>query len=354
MKTIKLFPILGLLMFGLLISCDKNKDGELSPTIVSTNPTDDETGVFRNSVVTVNFSEAMDSTTINTTSFTLTQGGTSVAGAVTYTGLTATFTPTVSMDVEEDYTAKISKSAESVAGYALESDHSWSFTTGGSSAGIEAVNLVSAGNYVILAKTAINNAGTSAITGDMGLSPAATSYITGLTLTDGTGNATSDMVTGFVYASDMADPTPSNLTTAVNDMTTAYNDAAGRTLPDFTELGTGDIGGETLTPGLYNWTNTVTIPSTVTISGNATDIWIFQIAGNLSTSSDVEVLLIGGAQAQNIFWQVAGQVTLGTTSHFEGVVLSMTGITLETGASVNGRLLAQTAVILDGNTVTEP
>ena len=111
---------------------------------------------------------------------------------------------------------------------------------------------------------------------------------------------------------------------------------------------------DTITPGLYKWTNTVTMPSNVTISGGANDVWIFQIAGNLSMSSAVNITLIGGAQAKNIFWQVAGEATFGTTSHFEGIVLSMTGITLQTGASMNGRALAQTAVILDANTIVIP
>jgi hypothetical protein len=137
-------------------------------------------------------------------------------------------------------------------------------------------------------------------------------------------------------------------------MVTAYNDAAGRTFPDFSELSAGNIGGKTLVPGLYKWTNSVTMPSDVTISGSAADVWIFQIAGNLTMSSAVHITLSGGALAKNIFWQVAGQVTLGTTSHFEGVILSMTGISLQTGASMNGRALAQTAVTLDANTVTKP
>lgn len=219
---------------------------------------------------------------------------------------------------------------------------------------VSAVNLGTAGNYVILAKTAINNTGTSAITGDLGLSPAATSFVTGLALTNATGYATSPQVTGKIYASNMADPTPINLTTAVTNMITAYNDAAGRPTPDFTELGTGNIGGKTLTPGLYKWTSTVTVPTTVTISGNSNDVWIFQISGNLTVSAAVNVTLTGGAQAKNIFWQVAGQATLGATSHFEGVILSMTGITFQTGASLKGRALAQTTVILDGNTVVTP
>jgi hypothetical protein len=205
-----------------------------------------------------------------------------------------------------------------------------------------------------LAKTAINNSATSAVTGDLGISPAATTYITGFALTDATGYATSAQVTGSVYAADMADPTPMGLTTAVENMITAYNGAAGRLLVDFLELGTGIIGGKILAPGLYKWTSTVTVPSSLTISGNSTDVWIFQIAGDLTLSSAVSIVLSGGAKAQNIFWQVAGQVTIGTTAQVEGIILSMTGITFQTGASLNGRVLAQTAVVLDGNAITQP
>jgi hypothetical protein len=163
-------------------------------------------------------------------------------------------------------------------------------------------------------------------------------------------------VTGKVYAADYADPTPANLTTAVSDMQTAYTDAAGRTLPDHTELGSGNIGGMTLFPGLYKWSTDVTIPTDVTLSGSANDVWIFQIAGNLSIAGAKSVLLSGGAQARNIFWQVAGGVgvNLGTTSQFEGIILSQAGINLLTGATINGRLLAQTAVTLEANTVALP
>jgi hypothetical protein len=216
------------------------------------------------------------------------------------------------------------------------------------------VNLGTAGNYVILAKTAITNVPKSAITGDLGLSPAATSYITGFSLTNATGYATSPQVTGKIYAADMVTPTSSNLTTAVLNMQTAYTDAAGRPNPDFLNLGAGNIGGLTLTPGLYKFTSAVVIPTNITISGGPNDVWIFQIAGTLNMSSAVKITLSGGAQAKNIFWQVAGAVTLGTTSHFEGNILGQTGINLQTGASINGRMLAQTAVTLDQNTVTQP
>jgi len=137
-------------------------------------------------------------------------------------------------------------------------------------------------------------------------------------------------------------------------MTTAYDDAAVRTGPDFVELYSGEIGGKTLSPGLYKWSNTVLITEDVTFSGDEDDVWIFQIADNVTMGSDVIITLSSGTQAKNIFWQVAGEATIGTSSHFEGIILSMTGITLNTGASLNGRTLAQTAVIFDVNTVVEP
>jgi len=212
-----------------------------------------------------------------------------------------------------------------------------------------------AGSYVILAKSGITNVATSAITGDLGVSPVAASAITGFPLTlDGTGTfATTPQVTGKVYAADYAVPTPANLTTAVNDMQTAYTTAAGRTNPDHTELGSGNIGGLTLAPGLYKWSNTVTIPSSVTLSGGPNDTWLFQIAGGITQSSATSVILTGGALAQNVLWQVFGAVDIGTTAHMEGRILSQTSIVLRTGATANGRLLAQTAVTLDGNTVVQ-
>ena len=324
------------------------------PTVTLTNPLTNATDVSRNIAITVTFSEAMQASTITASSLSLKQGTTVVPGSVDYSGVTATFTPSINLSPVTAYTATMTVDATDQAGNALESDKVWNFTTGGTITALATVDLGASENYVILAKTAITNNSTSVIIGNLGLSPAATSYITGLALTDATGYATSAQITGKVYAADMADPTPDNLTTAVENMITAYNDAAGRPSPDFVELGTGDIGGKTLSPGLYKWTSTVTIPSALTISGTADDIWIFQIAGNLNMSSAVIITLEGGAQTKNIFWQVAGEATLGTTSHFEGILLSMTGITLQTGASMNGRALAQTAVILDGNAVTQP
>ena len=133
-------------------------------------------------------------------------------------------------------------------------------------------------------------------------------------------------------------------------MQLAFTDAAGRA-PTVTELGAGNIGGMTLVPGVYKWSTGLLIPTDVTLAGGASDVWIFQIAQDLTMSSAVKVLLSGGAMPKNIFWQVAGLVDLGTTAHAEGIVLSQTSVTLRTGASINGRLLAQTAVSIDSSTI---
>ena len=324
------------------------------PIVNSTDPLNNGKGIARNAVVALTFSEAMDPLTINASTFTLSQGTKSIPGVVAYSNTTATFTPSNVLASGTEYTATVTTGAKDIAGNALAANTVWKFTTSATTSSLAAVNLGAAGNYVILAKTAINNNPASAVTGDMGLSPAATSYVTGFALTNATGYATSIQVTGKIYAADMAAPTGINLTTAVENMLTAYTDAAGRPTPDFLELGTGNIGGKTLRSGLYKWTTTVTMPSDVTISGSATDVWIFQISGDLNMSSAVKITLDGGALAKNIFWQIAGQATLGTTSHFEGIILSKTGITFQTGASMNGRALAQTAVVLDGNAVTKP
>lgn len=216
------------------------------------------------------------------------------------------------------------------------------------------VVLGTAGNYVILAKSAISNVPTSAVTGDLALSPAAASYITGFSLTKAGAKWTAAQVLGGIFAADNDAPTPTALTTAVADMQAAYTDAAGRPTPAFLNLGGGAIGGLTLNPGLYRWTSTVTIPADVTLDGGADDTWIFQISGDLTMGAAKSMTLSGDAQAKNIVWQVAGNVELGTTAHAEGIVLSKTAITLGAGSSINGRLLAQTAVNIASATVTAP
>ena len=216
------------------------------------------------------------------------------------------------------------------------------------------VSLGRARGFTILAKSGISTTGTTFIRGDIGVSPISSTGITGFGLVMDPSNtfSTSTLVGGRVFAADYAARARNYLTLTVSDMESAYTDAAGRTLPDFTELGAGNIGGMTLAPGLYKWGTGVSIPANgVTLSGGATDVWIFQIAQDLSVGSAAVVTLSGGAQASRVFWQVAGQTTLGTTSAFKGVILCQTQVVLNTGATLIGRALAQTAVTLDANVV---
>ncbi len=219
------------------------------------------------------------------------------------------------------------------------------------------VNLGTAGGFVVLAKTGISATGAASITGDIGVSPAAATYITGFGLImDPSGTfSTSSLVTGKIYASDYTAPTPTKMTTAVSDMETAFTDAAGRTLPDYTELYAGDLTGKTLPHGVYKWGTGVLISAGgVTISGSASDVWIFQIAQDLTVANGAIVTLSGGAQTSRIFWQVGGQATLGTTAAMKGIILCQTAIAMSTGATLNGAALAQSAVTLDGNAVVRP
>ena len=215
------------------------------------------------------------------------------------------------------------------------------------------VNLGASGSFVILAKSGISTTGTTSIKGDIGVSPNNASSITGFGLIADASNqfATSSLITGKVYAANYAPPTPANMTAAVSDMQTAYTDAAGRA-PNFTELYTGNLTGQTLTTGVYKWSTGVLISAGgLTISGSPTDVWIFEIAQNLTVANGATITLIGGAKSSNIFWQVAGQTSLGTSSDFKGIVLCQTLIDIKTGAAFDGRALSQTAVTLDGNSI---
>lgn len=217
------------------------------------------------------------------------------------------------------------------------------------------VNIGTAGNYAILSKAGISTVPNSDITGNIGVSPIDSTAITGFSLTEDatTEFSTSTQVTGKVYAPDYAAPTPSNLTTAVGDMETAYTDAAGRSA-NYTELYTGDISGKTLNPGVYKWSTGVSINSDVTLNGGANDVFIFEIAKGITQANNTKITLTGGVQAKNIFWQSAQSVSIGTGAHFEGIILGMTQIALGSNASINGRLLAQTAVTLIKSTVVAP
>jgi hypothetical protein len=217
------------------------------------------------------------------------------------------------------------------------------------------VALGEAGNYVILAETGVSTVPTSNVTGNIGLSPISRTALTGFSPTMDSSNtfSTSAQVTGKLYAADYSDPTPPNLTTAINNMQTAYTTTAERPA-NVTELGAGNIGGLTLAPGVYKWGTGLLIPTNVTLAGGANDTWIFQIAQTLNLAAATTVVLSGGAVASNIVWQVGGVVTLNTTSQMEGTILAQTKIDMLAGASINGRLFAQSAVNISSSVVTQP
>lgn len=216
------------------------------------------------------------------------------------------------------------------------------------------VNLGTADSFSILAGSAVTNVPTSVITGNVGLSPAAGSGYAGLTLLE---------VTGTVYAVDGTGPVgatnnPGLLTTAKNDLTAAYTDASGRTGATVLTGADNQLGGKTLTPGVYSFshatTANLTAASPLTLSGNG--VFIFQASSDLITASASRINLINGAQACNVFWTVPSSASsIGTNSFFVGTIMAYSSINLMTGANVQGRVLAQTAAVtLDHNTITRP
>lgn len=335
------------------------------PTVSSTIPADAATGVALNANITATFSEAMDPLTITTTTFTLKQGTTAITGVVTSpSATTATFNPSANLTANTVYTATVTTGVKDLAGNALATTtaNTWSFTTGtGTVAGTAPVDLGTAANYAILTKTGVSTTGTTAVTGNVGVSPIARGGLTGWDLISEPTDAsfTSALVTTpfKLYAADNVGGTTSvDLTTAVGNMQTAYTDAAGRAGGSCPVGGSGDLSGLTLAPGVYTCAVNVLINSNLTLAGTgvATDVWIFQITGKLTQASGIQVLLTNGALPQNVFWQVSDVVEIGTGAQMKGVILAQTGINLRTGASINGRLLAQTAVTLDATTVTQP
>lgn len=331
-----------------------------APSVTATTPSGTGTAPT-NEPITATFDEAIDIATLTTTSFTLTgPGATPIAGTVVVVFdaafSTAIYTPLLALEAATTYTATLSTDVADLSGNGLADPVSWTFTTDDVAAAIEAVDLRSAGDFVLLSAAGVSTTPGSAITGDIGVSPVALSYVTGfdVALHASLTYATSAMVTGNIYAANLAPPTPTKMTTAIGDMETAYTDAAGRTMPNATELLSGGIGGLVIEPGLYTWSSGVDINTDVTLTGSATDVWILQVAQDLTLANGISVFLTGGAEPQNVFWQVAGQVTLGTNSSFQGIVLSKTAIVMATDATFTGRALAQTGITLDSNDITQP
>jgi hypothetical protein len=211
-------------------------------------------------------------------------------------------------------------------------------------AGPAPVDLGSSAPFTILAATTITTTGGGVINGNVGLTP-------------GTGAAihlTQAQVNGTIYEVDATGPAgavvaPALLTAAMNDLTTAYIDARDRTpVPSgaFRNPGAGNIGGMNLGPGLYKFDGTTSITgSYLTLTGGSNDVWIFQCGADLQVASGIHIVLAGGAQARNIFWQVSTSAVIDTTAVFMGNILAYTSITMNTGSTMTGRALASTAAV---------
>ena len=333
---------------GPVVSADTREGA--ADVSTSTNGADN---VVTATAVIVPFGQAMNPATIDVTL--QESGGNNVPGTVSMNAdnTQATFTPSASaLTPNTTYTATVGTAATTADGSVMVTPIVVTLKTKPvASTGQAPVRLGAAGTFALLTKSGITNVPNSVINGNVGTSPISGAAI-GLTC--------AEVKTGKIYSVDAAGPLPCRvtnatmLTSAVGAMELAYTDAAGRKNPNFTELGAGEIGGLTLVPGLYKWGTGVSISNNVTLSGGSNDVWIFQIAGSMTQANATRVTLAGGALAKNVFWQAAGVVAIGTTAHFEGIMLAKTNIAVKTGASANGRLLAQTAVTLQKNVVTQP
>lgn len=215
---------------------------------------------------------------------------------------------------------------------------------------LEPVNLGAASHFTILAGAAVTTTGGGIINGDVGASPIAGSAI----------QLTREQVNGVIYTVDASGPAgsvvnPSLLTAAKGAITTAYNDAAGRSpTPSGPNLnpGAGNIGGMNLSPGLYKFTGSAFITgANLTLTGGPDDVWIFQIASDLQVGSAVQIILAGGAEARNIFWQVGTSAVIETFAVFKGIILADQSITMKSSSTMDGKALAFSAGVTFNGTV---
>jgi len=217
------------------------------------------------------------------------------------------------------------------------------------------IELGTSADFAILTKTGISTVPTSAITGDIGVSPIAGAAMTGFSfVSDSSGSfQTSTQFTGRAYAANFLGATEAKMTAAIGDMGIAYTAAAAAvTDAANTDLYSGLLAGKTLTAGVYKFGSNILMSGDLTLTGSDTDIFIIQTTGSVTMAANKRVVLAGSVLAQNVFWQVAMTVTVGTGAHFEGIILAKTAVTFMKGSSLNGRILSQTACVLDSATIT--
>jgi hypothetical protein len=320
-----------------------------TPTVTLVTPADAAIDVPINDTLTATFIEAMVPSTLTTTTFRLiAPGATPVTGTVAYDAAShiATYAPASNLAPSTTYTAMITTGVKDLAGNALAGDFIWSFTTAAAPGGQAPVGLGSASTFAVLAGSTVTNvpAVGTVVTGDIGVSPgtAVTGFPPGI-------------VNGTIYS---ASPGPA--ATAKLDLTTAYLDAQGRTVGS--QALPGNIGGLTFTPGLYTNATSVILSGsgpgnnvTLDAQGNASAVFIFQMGSTLTTAPGSQVILSGGAKASNVYWQVGSSATIDTTTIFKGNILAQVSITLNAGATLEGRALTQTGeVSLSSSIITIP
>lgn len=385
-----------------------------TPVILTTSPTGGEMNVDLGDAMEITFSSDMDETTINGTSLLLqathtdsvnkmpgemrdnqirdrlpiTESGnkmeytkSAVSGTISYSNKVALFTPTNELKEGTHYTFTVTNDVKNSENIALKNDHSWSFTTTGTSgvtysdnqngnsdekkneAGYSTpdsmfvdspsmIDLGKAGMYVILAKEAVNNEADSRITGLIGEGSSSNSTDKESDSIHSAMQSNSDKI--FILQSNQSDTSSTNINQAIEDMMSAYGDASMQDGDSLTSHKNEHFHNTVLTSGVYEWSDSLHIESDVTLSGSADDVWLFKIGENLSVDENIVFTLTNGAQTENIIWYVEGDVTIGKEAHFEGVILSMNEIMLEKGAKLNGRMFSQTSITLNDNTVTEP
>jgi hypothetical protein len=328
----------------------------VAPEVTATDPLNNATGVALNKIVTANFSTPMDIATINSTSFTLKNGTILISGVITYANSTLTFTPNSPLLEGVSYTATITTDAKNLAGTPLANNYVWEFSTLSNSVGTF-VDLGSVERFGILAGVGVsNNAGFSEIRNmDVGIYPGVRTSVTGF--------PPAIVVGGAIYASDDIAPpgVAAMLLQAKTDLTNAYLFAEGASSPAPATVA-GDQGGKTLTPGIYKSTSTLLIESgdlTLDGQGDPNAVWIFQIASDFTTvggAAGGNVILSGGAQAKNVFWQVGRSATIGDYTIFKGNVLALTSITMNAYATAEGRMLARNGAVVmtHTNIITKP